>query len=400
MAEPRCRGTEVHPRRHQRSVSPNTSCPGPTELPLPEFLLPDRLANHRSHRYRGEGFAWDATELGTTGREILVRLYQGLEGVYQQWRGQRSDPEWEVLEARISTLTGDDFVRQVEGLAHGLPAAPTEGGSGSQGTRLQRAGDEAPLLRAGKVLHDIRGGAFTSLVVYSRSLREGIPAGLSLEDLRLSTVLLARDHAKMMRNALPWIDPEGRRRDLEERPHRVEAVLGKWSSLDRLPSPRGGSVAVEVMRRYDGLLASCCLEVSALERVLSNLLANAVRFATASPVRVEVDPVGPEAVRCLVANRIAPDDAAWLHHRCRGKPGHLFRSRVAVGRAGGQGLGLATCADFVCAAFGLEGVDQALQAGYLGAWWGEGWFIAWVHWPALSLPAEAPPDPTDGIPDA
>jgi len=388
-------------------VSPSTSPSNPTRLPLPETLLPGRLANHRPHRYRGEGFEWDARELGTAGREVLIRLYRGLEDVYQQWRGQRSNPEWEALEVRISALTAEGFVAQVEGLAHGLPTAPTEGGNASEGARLQRDGDElqrdgdeARLLRAGKALHDIRGGAFTSLVVQSRTVREGLPPGFSLEDLRLSNVFLARDHAKMMRNALPWIDPEGRRRDLEERPHRVESVFGKWDSVDRLPSQGEGSVAVDVVRRYEGLLASCCLEVSALERVLSNLLANAVRFATASPVRVEVDPVEPEAVRCLVANRIAPDDAAWLHHRCRGKPGHLFRSRVAGGRAGGQGLGLATCADFVCAAFGLRDVNHALRAGYLGAWWGEGWFIAWVHWPALSPPGEAAPAPADVTSDA
>ncbi|TVR65337.1 MAG: hypothetical protein EA422_04435 [Gemmatimonadales bacterium] len=316
------------------------------------------------------------------GRRVLIRLYHGLEEVYQQWRGQRSNPDWESLEARIARLTEESFVARVESLVHELPASRPDGGAGPDATRL---------LQAGKVLHDIRGGGFTSLVVYSRALEEGLPAGLPQDDLRLSAVFLARDHAKMMRNALPWIDPEGRRRDLEEQPHRVEALLGKWRSMDRLPSPRGASVSVKVAQRYDGLLASCCLEVSALERVLSNLLANAVRFAIASPIRVEVDPVEPDAVRWLVANRIAPDDAAWLHERCRGEAGHLFRSRVAGGRAGGEGLGLATCADFVCAAFGLEGVDQALQAGYLGAWWGEGWFMVWVHWPALAHGDDAVP---------
>lgn len=360
-------------------MSPTAPTPHPTTLPLPGDLLPRRLENHRVHRYRGDGFEWDAHEIGEEGRAVLLELYRGLEETYRSWRERRADPDWPVLEARIRRITDRAFVARIEALAERLPTAGAGTGDSLEDVRL---------LRAGKVLHDVRGGAFTSLVVYTRFLSGDLFPGLSREDLRMATVLLARDHAKMMRNALPWLDPPERLRDLEERPHALDAVLAKWISTERMPVEAGGLVSVEVVSSYEGRLASCCLEVSALERVVSNLLANAVRFAAASPVRVEVDPVEPDAVRWLVANRASPEDLNWLHSRCDGEPGRLFRSRVSGGRAGGQGLGLATCADFVCAAFGLPGVDQAVRDGYLGAWWGDGWFAAWVHWPAFPPPPE------------
>lgn len=365
------------------TVSSTVPSPDPAALPLPSRLLPRRLENHRVHRYRGEGFEWDGRELGEEGRAVLLELYRGLEETYRIWRERRGDPDWTTLEARLLRITDRAFVARVEALATRLPSA-------GDGASL----DDVRLLEAGKALHDVRGGAFTSLVVYARSLSGDPFPGLSREDLRMAAVLLARDHAKMMRNALPWIDPAERLRDLEERPHTLDSILGKWISTERVPVEAGGMVSVEVVSSYEGRLASCCLEVSALERVVSNLLANAVRFAAASPVRVEVDPVAPDAVRWLVANRASLEDLAWLHSRCGGEPGRLFRSRVSGGRAGGQGLGLATCADFVCAAFGLAGVDQAVRDGYLGAWWGGGWFAAWIHWPAFSPPPPAlPPSP-------
>ena len=353
-------------------MPPKPPSTDPALIPLPEGLLPERLENHRVQRYRGEGFEWDGHELGPEGRSLLLELYQGLEGTYQAWLGERDAPDWAGLEEGLRRITDHAFVARIKALSRRLPVA---GDNPSV--------SESRVLQAGKALHDVRGGAFTSLVVYVRALHRGGFPGLSREDLRTAAVILARDHAKMMRNALPWIDPPARLRDLEERPHSLEAVLDKWTSTERIPVQSGGMVSVEVVSRYRGLLASCCLEVSALERVVSNLVANAVRFAAASPVRVEVAPVAPDAVRWMVANRLNPQDLDWLQARCGGDPGRLFRSRISGGREGGEGLGLATCADFVCAAFGLPGVEPAVRDGYLGAWWGEGWFTAWAHWPRL-----------------
>ena len=48
-----------------------------------------------------------------------------------------------------------------------------------------------------------------------------------------------------------------------------------------------------------------------------------------------------------------------------------------------EGIGLANCADFVAAAFGLNDLALAVAQGYVGTWFGEGRFAAWAHWPAM-----------------
>lgn len=42
------------------------------------------------------------------------------------------------------------------------------------------------------------------------------------------------------------------------------------------------------------------------------------------------------------------------------------------------------CADFVCNAYGLPTVDQALGEGHLGARFIDEFFVAWFHWPVAA----------------
>ncbi|MBN9122327.1 MAG: ATP-binding protein, partial [Planctomycetes bacterium] len=55
---------------------------------------------------------------------------------------------------------------------------------------------------------------------------------------------------------------------------------------------------------------------------------------------------------------------------------------------GGNGVGLASCADFVAAAFGVT-ASEAVAEGYLGARVDGNEYHAWFHWPALPPTAGA-----------
>lgn len=304
---------------------------------------------------------FDAAEL-----EVLRSLYDGLESLYQDWLAQREGPDWDALARRIQALARGPVV-------DGLRKLEAAGRTNGSGARRRRA----------KVVHDIRGGGLTSLVVQGELLEEDP----SDRELLRSAVLLARDHAKMMRNALPWLDPAGRAKDESEQPHHMEDVVRKWTDFRYLRPEDGTELSVDVRCRYNGLLATCCLEVSALDRVIFNLANNALRASSGSRVRLEIDPVRPDAVRWLVLNPIDEESHAWLQETLGDEPQGLFEEGLS---RGSHGLGLANCADFVAAAFGLNDPGLAVEQGYVGVWFGKGLFAAWAHWPSLALHGERP----------
>jgi hypothetical protein len=268
-------------------------------------------------------------------------------------------PDWSVLR---------DMVLEI--LTPPLSAAAKGMGQDSMAHCVREEGQRA----LGKVLHDLRGGALAPLQLY---------AGMAQWDddtahLR-SAVFLARDHAKIMRNALPDLDPDVRRADEAEKPHFIRAVVEKWDlfRFERADQPAG---QVNVNCAYDGLLASCCLEASAVDRIVYNYVNNAIRFSNGPVIHMEIVPVGDDTVRWIVANPIAPDQSEWLAQRTQGDLASLFRGGLT---RGGNGLGLSNCADLVAAAFGLPHVNAALEGKYLGAVVEYDWYLAWAHWPSL-----------------
>ncbi len=336
------------------------------ETGIPADIFPENVEVWRKDRYRGGGFELPPEQFESGEREVLRGLYDGLESLYRDWLAQRDAPDWDALARRVEALARG---RVVLGLRE-LEATGRTNGSGEVRHRA-------------KVVHDIRGGGLTSLVVQGELLEED-PGD---RELIRSAVLLARDHAKMMRNALAWLDPSGRARDEDEHPHHMDDVVRKWTDFRYLRPDDGEELRVEVGCRYDGLLATCCLEVSALDRVIFNLANNALRASAAPRVRLEIDPVEPDAVRWLVVNAIDDENQAWLSDKLGDEPQGLFEEGLS---RGSHGLGLANCADFVAAAFGLNDPGLAVEEGYVGVWFGNGLFAAWAHWPALERLGEEP----------
>ena len=191
------------------------------------------------------------------------------------------------------------------------------------------------------------------------------------DELR-SMVSLARDHAKVMRNALIDLDPEARAEDEQEQAHGIRELVEKLHDADyRLPDR---SVRIS---EYDGGISSCCLEISAVDRIIYDLVNNAARFAADERVRLAIEFWPQDSVRFVVANTVSPDQRRWIEENT-GTPSELFRPHVT---RDGRGPGLANCASFVASAYGHAFGEDAVEEGLVGAALGEDRFLAWFHWP-------------------
>jgi len=330
--------------------------------------LPSRFRNMRAQRYRGEDFDISLSALSPIDQKHVRMTYEFAKTIHACWLDMRDKPDWNLLRKMVAQI-----------LVPPLSTAAKMLGLDSMAHRSQ--GDATHAL--GKALHDLRGGALVPLQLYAR-MAEWDDDPLHLRN----ATFLARDQAKIMRNILPDLDPEARSADEAEKPHFTQAVVEKW---DRFRFERAGMQPghVNVRCSYDGLLASCCLEASAVDRIVYNYMNNAMRFTAEPSISLEILPVGDNAVRWIVANPITPDQSEWLKRNTNGDLSNLFRGGLT---RGGNGLGLSNCADFVAAAFGLPDIQAALEGKFLGAVEENGWYLAWAHWPALYGQDEKRPD--------
>lgn len=340
------------------------SRPGTTGLPadLDRALtarLPPTLPNLRQQRFRGDHLDLALAALSREDQAHVDVVYRFAKSLHSRWLAMRDQPDWDALRQLLASANQPPFTDAAQAMGR---------------DSLARCEDDDLRRLLGKFLHDLRGGALIPLQLHARM------AEWDSDPLHLrSAAFLARDQAKIMRNILPGLDPEVRSADEAEKPHTMQPVVEKWDGFrfDRGGLPPG---QVRVACGYQGLLASCCLEASAVDRVVYNYLNNAMRFADGERIHLDITPAGDDAVRWVVAHPIAPDHVAWLRQHTGGELARLFRGGLT---RGGTGVGLSNCAELVAAAFGLPDIDVALNERYLGAAVEAGWYLAWAHWPAL-----------------
>lgn len=328
-------------------------------------LAPTELLIYRSDRYGGEGFGVSLKDFAPEDIALLLRLYNSIKKIYDLWLYMREQPNYRLISDQLIKEFGSDELR------FGVQAI---------GSATYAAGEPSPLLR--KVAHDVRGGALSVLVGLATFLK--LYPQLDEETIR-QAITMARDHAKLMRNAIEDIDPMVRAADESTKIHPISDFVNKWRNLNF--DIAGKSVLVQVNCTFEGNITSRCLETSAIDRILYNYINNAARFTTDNQVRLVILPVGEGLVRWVVQNTIAPQQKLWLQENVGDNLGRLFEGGIT---RGGHGLGLSSCADFVAASFGTETIQEALQGGYLGAKIIESQYYAWFHWPAYvtSDPAE------------
>ena len=227
----------------------------------------------------------------------------------------------------------------------------------------------------GKTVHDLRGGAMSSLLGLLQ-LAQMVP----LNRVQAHQIFfLTRDHLKIMRNALLGLDDAKRQADLLPAMHGVDLIIEKWQHA--VLGNRERQTHLQVESDFLGNIAECCVEFGALDRVLYNLINNACRHTASGQVKLSIrgQPVGgaqPGDLCFCVSNPVGVEEGHQLSER--GDLRRLFEPGVS---STGSGLGLTVAADFVTNAYGLRSHGVALDGSYLGARLHHGGFHAWFHWP-------------------
>lgn len=340
--------------------------PGPVwDEALLARTRPALVVNHRVDRFRGEALTARLSALAPEDRELARGLY-----------------EWLGAVEGIAGATGEAPAERVRRLRDHLDANPV----GRRVRAMQSFGRATAALGSdpviAKVMHDVRGGPLTGLMMMLQMAEAGQTAP---EDL-LRVHYRVRDHRKIMRGALLELDDPRRERDRSLKRHDVQLLVEKWSGA-RVPVEGDGGVrevGVRLDQRFDGSVCESCIEFTALDRVLYNLINNALRHARGGGVHAVLSAVPgrePTDLHVAVANRVDAADAAALRGRFGDELGRLFAGGYSTT---GSGLGMRICADMVGNAYGLDEPEDCVDGGYLGAVLEGDVFGAWFHWPLVA----------------
>jgi len=321
-------------------------------------LAPSNIPSYRSLRYDGGDMSADLDAFPQADHALLSEMYAVLTSTFTLLREHEQAPQPEIVAElrRLYDERWQDLLGRVRVLGADIPA-------------------QEHSARIGQIVHDLKGGAFQALSINLQLVKLGLVGADELHRM----FFLARDQLKIMRNALPMIDLAAAARDAQQRLHAIELLVEKWERSHYRLGDQG--VTIEVDCRYSGAIAERCLEFSALDRVLYNLINNATNHTSDGRVELIILPIpadAPHQLRLIVANSVTPAQQHRLANRFPNGPGALFFGGYTTG---GSGLGLRICADFICNAYGLGGVEQGLAEGHFGAALHDERFLAWVHWP-------------------
>jgi signal transduction histidine kinase len=319
-------------------------------------LAPTELPNRRVRRYHGDDLCLPMSAFSPGDAARLRELYDYLQELLA------------VLAPRGSLPPA------IEPFARLLERRPTDEvvSLARQFGQESYAADPSPLLA--KTIHDLRGGGLSPLLGHLQFAELG-----KVEEGTLNVLYFAaRDHLKIMRNAVLGLDDVQRELDLLPKLHGTELIVQKWQGSTVRWQDR--AVRLEVDCRQQTAISECCVEFGALDRILYNLLNNACRHAAADPVRLVLvpvpDPTG-DNLRFILLNEVSREDLAFLARRDLGS---LFDEKTSTT---GSGYGLAIVKEFVSHAFGLDRDAQAVQQGYIGARLLGERFAVWFHWPRV-----------------
>ncbi len=333
-------------------------------FPFPETTLhalaPETLVSYRTERYLGDDISVSITNFAPSDQDIIRQVYRLL-GELRQLVQQYEDVPNQIFPVLRQFSTQTDWKEQIQRIRS---LQITTNASGATSANLD------------KVTHDIRGGALQTLVLQLQFVEQGMAESRDI----LQMFYLVRDHMKIMRNALPDLDPEKYARDRSTKLHNVDLLIEKWQNAF-LHIQHQKTVQVQVLTSFAGGVSERCLEFSALDRVLYNLMNNALRNTTDGQVRLAILALPtdqPENLRFVIANRVSTEQQQTLQTHYNGDLSNLFQGGFTTQ---GIGLGMRICADFMRNAYGLTDIDQGLSTGYLGARLLDNYFVAWFHWP-------------------
>lgn len=318
-------------------------------------LAPTDLIVKRSERYDGSGFSASLKDFAPEDVSALLQTYNTVKRVYDLWLYMRDRPNYELLKETIGRIGEDQFITVVQSI----------------GSFTYQTGPQPPVIH--KVIHDIRGGSMAGLAGYAALLRQFPNKTVYIR----KSVFLARDHAKMMRNAILDIDPVVRQADESARVHSINDYIEKLDDISIQTANK--RIEIHVDCSFHGDISNRCLETSAIDRILYNMINNAARFSSDGKITIRIFSINDQLVRWVISNAITEQQQQWLAENASSNLSELFEKGVT---RGSQGLGLSTCADFISSCFEVHPAGKAVEERYLGAKAEDGVFHIWFHWPA------------------
>ena len=348
-------------------------------------LAPAHLRNHRVARYEGGDMGIRMSDLTPDNAARVRELYAALSALLGELREALGIPAGDgTAPGGFSNGSPDVHTPVAEQVARAWEIllrteSSTAWRAAIRGARAlelvrHRQSDEVITLQQ-QALHDIRGGALAALA-------------LTLEFVAISSeptadvvraFYLVRDHLKIMRNALEDLDAPARARDTASRDHGTNLLFEKWTgAVHRQKGDRSARVTVD--STYEGSVSRRCLEFSALDRVLYNLMNNAARFTADGEVVLYLREMDG-SLRFVVANAITDEQRSLLTEAHQEQLGRLFLGGFTTG---GEGVGLSVCGEFVANAYGLPEAVDAVAGSYVGARLVDREFVAWFHWPTTT----------------
>lgn len=329
--------------------------------PIPRLwhdLAPAELPMLRSARYSGDRMSARLEDMTPGDQQAVRALYAALRAAYEQLQPLAQSPNPSPgLAALAQGPLSTELVRL------------------GQAIGIQREQYPVEVARA---IHDIRGGSLLALIA-TLELHKLLP--VQANDA-LRCFCYARDHLKIMRNCLPELDQAAVERDRETRRHGVDLLAQKWGTGRFTADQRERQV--RFVCTYEGNVSDRCMEFSALDRVVYNLMNNAARHTADDVIELGVfrpAATGVAPVRFVIGNRVDDRHRQTIAELTQANPGRFFEGGRSTT---GSGLGMRICAEFVCHAFGVGSVADAVARGYIGARVVDDRFVAWFHWPAGS----------------
>ncbi len=331
----------------------------PLSLDIIRDLAPTEMISHRVTRSLGNAVSVPLEAFLPTDRKQLQHLYRTLLDLLALLERQQAHTNsHDEIVAFAKARGWSELLQGVQRIGAAMASA-----------------QQTPPLRA--VLHDIRGGSFQALSMMIQLALLGYATEIDARRL----FFLTRDHLKMMRNAIPDLDPPRYARDLSYKLHGAALLVEKWSNVTHTLETAAAHVIID--SHFNGNVSERCIEFAALDRVVYNLINNSARFTSDSYVYFVILPVGEKQrdLRLVIYNRVTTKQRTTLQDRFGDHLSKLFYGGFTTG---GNGLGLRICADFVADAYGLSSIEQALVEGYLGAQLIDDHFVSWFHWPVAA----------------
>lgn len=300
---------------------PGSSIPSDIRATLWDLASPG-LRVHAKTRWSGENLGVSLRKLAPKDVAAVLRIYQCVHGFYELWLYSQDSPNLQLLRDQLTPFRDKEFQSQTSQLG-----ASTE--------------SDCEFLTA--ALEDARWGALPALI--ERAEQES----LDLSQLRICA-LLARDHAKILRNAFYDLDGTLTSADSSPKAHGLTSFMSKLAQLE------WGGLEVKSSAEFQGAITSRCLETAALDRVLYDLLR---RAGHSSPAQCQVWAIPLQHPLLRIALSF---EGSFRSFQAQDLTTHAVAYAVGVSR------------------------EEALEQKYLGHCQVQGKTWAWFHWPTYQPP--------------